>query len=120
MKAIKVPAKLSEHIAVVEVGATWRNLAAAIGEPCQYIERVLCPLTPEYELVFVVDEDGQFNGQPDNRRAWNLYPVRGYSLKGDVLVMAEGWTENGRDFIDLPDPDKALGLVLELCGGPLW
>jgi hypothetical protein len=116
VKAVKVPADFTEPIAVIDVDYGWQHFAKAIGGPCQYIERFACPLTPEHSLVGVVDEDGQFNGQLPNTRTWPLYPVPGYLLAGDVLIMAEGMTPDGPDFVDLPDPDLALELVERLIG----
>lgn len=115
MRAVKVPHNPNDPIAIVEVGHGWQTMAAAIGGGCQYIERVRCPLTPKFGLVMVVDEDGQMNqNQPNNLRAWPLYPTSTYILAGDVLVMAEGMTDDGPDFIDLPDPELALELVERL------
>lgn len=118
MRAVKIPADTEQPIHLVEVEKDWQQLAAAIGGPCHYIERFKCPLTPVHGLVGVLDEDGQFNGQPDNPRAWELYPLQGYVLKGDVLVMAERLDPlEGADFVDLPDPGVALSLVTSLLEG---
>jgi len=111
MRAIKIPVDHTEPIAVVDVGHDWRSMAQAIGGPCEYIERVRCPLTPEHNLVLAVDENGLFDGQPVNDRAWPLYPVPGYQLHGTVLVLQEGLTSEGIDFMDLTDPEQALRLV---------
>jgi hypothetical protein len=116
MKAVKVPADITQPITVIDVDYGWQNFARAIGGECQYIERFSCPLTQEFGLVGVVDEDGQFDGQPRNFRAWALYPLPNYLLAGDVLVIAEGMTPEGPDFVDLPDPDLALELVERLIG----
>lgn len=114
MKAIRITPQDDEHISVIEVEKDCRAMAAAIGPPCQYVERFRCPLTPSYGLVGVLDEDGQHNGQRINTRAWPLYPVPGYHLRGTVLVMAEGATVDGIDFVDLPDAQVALDLVQAL------
>jgi len=115
MKAIRVPANPKTPIQTIDVKPNWESLAVALG--CQYIERFRCPLTPEYGLVGVTDEEGQFNGGQPNERAWALYPVPGYTLKGDVLVMAEGMTPNGIEFIDLPDERAAFLAVINLVAG---
>lgn len=111
MKAVRIPIEQSEPIEVVDVGGDWRSLAKAIGGSCEYIERIRCPLTLRHSLVLVVDENGLFDGQLPNYRAWPLYPVSGHQLHGTVLVMAEGMTPDGPDFVDLPDPEKALRVV---------
>jgi hypothetical protein len=120
MKAIRVPADPKIPIQTIEVGHPGRpwsfeDIAAAIGGQCEYVERFACPLTREYGLVGVTDEMGQYhNGQP-NERAWALYPVPGYMLKGDVLVMAEEFDPmEGRDFTDLPDERAAFLAVINL------
>ena len=119
MKAIRVPANPKQPITTVTLrSGDWYSIADAIGNGCAYIERFRCPLTPQYGLVGVVDEDGQFSKvQPPNERAWALYPVPGYRLKGDVLVMAEGDTPEGRDFVDLPDERTAFLAVINLVAG---
>ena len=114
MKAVRITPG-SDPIAIIEVSKDWQSMALAIGGPCTYIERFRCPLTREYGLVGVLDEDGQHNGQRVNQRAHPLYPVPDYHLRGTVLVMAEGMTPEGVDFIDLPDAEAALALVRELC-----
>ena len=118
MKAIRVPADVKKPIVTIDVQKNWESLAAAIGGGCDYIERFRCPLTPEYGLVGVLDEEGQYSQvQQPNQRAWALYPVPGYTLKGDVLVLAEGMTPEGVDFIDLPDERAAFLAVINLVAG---
>lgn len=118
MKAVKIPADASQPIQLIDVEYGWENFARAVGGPCRYIERFKCPLTPVHSLVGVLDEDGQYNGQPDNLRSWPLYPLEGYVLKGDVLVLREGMTPEGPDFIDMADDGaKALSLVQGLLEG---
>ena len=118
MKAIRVPADPKIPIQTIDVQKNFEALAEAIGNGCEYIERFRCPLTPEYGLVGVVDEEGQYsNKQQPNERAWALYPVPGYHLKGDVLVLAEGQTRDGVDFIDLPDERAAFLAVINLVAG---
>lgn len=117
MKAIKIPHTHDTPIEIIEVdfatgSDNYQVLAAAIGGPCKYIERVRCTLSVDHGLVLVVDEEGQLNEQEANFRAWPLYPVPGYPLAGDVLVMAENRTPLGVDFVDMEDPEKALLLVL--------
>ena len=47
-----------------------------------------------------------------------LYPVPGYQLKGDVLVMAEKFDPlEGADFVDLPDERAAFLAVINLIAG---
>lgn len=118
MKAIRVPADPRTPISTVEVKGNWEALAEAIGGQCQYIERFRCPLTPEYGLVGVTDEEGQYHDGQPNERAWALYPVPGYMLRGDVLVMAEKFDPlEGADFVDLPDERKAYEAVINLVAG---
>jgi hypothetical protein len=118
MKAIRIPADPKQPISTIDVRSNFEALAAAIGSGCEYIERFRCPLTPELGLVGVVDEEGQYSTkQAPNERAWALYPVPGYHLKGDVLVLAEGNTPDGVDFIDMPDERKALLAVINLVAG---
>lgn len=119
MRAIRVPANPTEAIEVVTVDYGFESIAAKIGGPCTYIERFRCPLTPVHNLVGICDEEGQSNGQPENMRAWPLYPVPGYGLRGDVLVMAEGDTPDGPDFVDMTaeQAEVALALVVGLLEG---
>lgn len=115
MRAILVPTHPAKPVEIIAVEPGFENLARAIGGPCRYIERFHCPLTPYHNLVGVIDEDGQYNGQHPNQRAWPLYPLSGYTLAGPVLVMAEKFDPlEGADFCDLPDPDQALALVVDL------
>lgn len=114
MRAIKIPVDPAKPLEIVAVEYGYQNLAKEIGGPCQYIERFRCPLTERYGLVGLCDEDGQSNGQRDNQRAWPLYPMPGYTLKGPVLVMREGMTPEGPDFVDLDDPEMTLALVVGL------
>ena len=116
MKAIRIPPDQTEPITVVEVEKDYQAMARVIGGPCLYIERFRCPLT-RFGLVGVCDEDGQHNGQPTNDRAWPLYPIPGYHLRGTVLVMAEGNTVDGPDFVDITNPQVALDLVAGLLEG---
>lgn len=116
MKAVVIPVEQGARIEVVDVGHDWQDFAAAIGEPCEYIELVRCPLTPDYSLVLIVDENGLFDGQKPNHRAWSLYPVPGAQLHGTVLVMQEGDTPEGRDLVDLKEPERALRLVETFLG----
>ena len=117
MKAIRIPADSRKPITTIDVSSNFEALAMAIGGQCNYIERFRCPLTPGYGLVGVTDEEGQYHDGQVNERAWALYPVPGYQLKGDVLVMAEGWVEDGVDFVDLPDERKAFLAVVNLIAG---
>jgi hypothetical protein len=123
MKAIRVPADPKIPIHTIDVGQyggdlTFEQLADAIGGQCEYVERFACPLTREYGLVGVTDEMGQYHDGAPNERARALYPVPGYTLKGDVLVMAEEFDPmEGRDFIDLPDERAAFLAVINLVAG---
>lgn len=119
MRAIRVPVNPSEACEIVAVDYGFESLAARIGGPCRYVERFRCPLTPIHNLVGVCDEDGQYNGQPENQRAWPLYPVPGYTMRGDVLVIAEGDTPEGPDFVDMSAEraEVALSLVVGLVEG---
>jgi hypothetical protein len=114
-----VPVNPVDPIEVVAVEHGYKSIAAKIGGPCTYIERFRCPLTSIHGLVGVCDEDGQRNGQPQNMRAWPLYPVQGYTLRGDVLVMQEGMTPEGPDFVDMTAEraEVALNLVVGLVEG---
>lgn len=120
MKAIRVPADPKQPIVTIEVGHpgrpwSYEDLAAAIGGQCEYAERFACPLTREYGLVGVTDEMGQYHDGAPNERARALYPVPGYTLKGDVLVMAETFDPiEGRDYVDLPDERVAFLAVINL------
>lgn len=120
MKAIRVPADPKVAISTIDVGRPtgewgYEDLAAAIGGECEYVERFACPLTREFGLVGVTDEMGQYHDGLPNERARALYPVPGYTLKGDVLVMAEEFDPlEGRDFIDLPDERRAYEAVINL------
>jgi hypothetical protein len=110
VKAVRIPVATDSPIEVVDAGGgRWEQLARMIGDPCSYIEIVNCVLTPEFSLVMVVDEEGLLNGQPPNRRAQYLYPFS--PITGTVLVMCEGWVNDGMDLVDLPDPEQALALV---------
>jgi len=121
MRAIRVPVNPAEACEVVTVDSSdFESLAAKIGGPCKYIERFRCPLTPVHGLVGICDEEGQYNGQPENMRAWPLYPVPGYALRGDVLVMAEEFDPmEGADFVDMTaeQAEVALALVVGLVEG---
>lgn len=123
MKAVRVPADPKIPIQTIEVGRpgkawSYEDLAEAIGGQCEYVERFACPLTPEYSLVGVTDEMGQYHDGLPNERARALYPVPGYVLKGDVLVMAEEFDPmEGRDFVDLPDERTAFLAVINLVAG---
>jgi hypothetical protein len=114
MRAIRVPVDPAEPLEIVVVESHYPSIAKAIGGPCEFIERFRCPLTPAFNLVGVLDENGQYNGQPENQRAWPLYPMEGYTLKGPVLVMQEGMTPDGPDFVDLEYPEEARALVVGL------
>lgn len=117
MRVIKVPADPGQPISVIDINHHWTDMAEAIGGGCEYIERFHCPLTRTYHLVGVCDEEGQYGDQRANERAWPLYPMQGYYLRGDVLVVAEGMTPEGPDFIDLPNEDLAMSLVRDLLEG---
>jgi hypothetical protein len=110
VRAIKIPHDPQQQMSLINVTG-WKSMADAIGEGCEYIERVNCTLTPDYRMVMVVDEDGLYRGQHPNPRGQMLYPFS--PIVGTVLVMTEGDTPDGVDFVDLADPDLALALVEE-------
>lgn len=118
MRAIRVPADDKQPVELIDVGPDWRDLAAAIGGQCEYIESFRCPLTPLYGLVGVTDEMGQYHDGAENVRAWPLYPVPGYMLKGDVLVLSTRRDPiEGDEFVTLYDDRDALLRVVNLIGG---
>lgn len=110
MKAVRIPVDRDLPVVLIDVNNGWQAMAKAIGGSCEYIERVKCVLTPTWNLVMVVDEEGIYHeDQKPNYRAGYLYPFS--DINGDVLVMAEDWVGDGRDFVDLENPQQALELV---------
>lgn len=116
MRAILIPADVQSPVQVVHVhpgeDLQCRTMAEVID--AEYTERVVCALTPEHSLVLVVDEVGRISTPPKpfNPRADRFYATGGVrGIHGDVLVAAEGWTEDGIDYVDLADPSATLALV---------
>lgn len=107
MIAVLIPVEADRPLRVVETGDTWETMAAAIGNGCSYIEEV--KVAALHPLVLVVDEEGLFH-QQHNARASKLYPGP-TGIKGNALVLAEGWVDGGRDFVSLTNPELVLTLV---------
>jgi hypothetical protein len=107
MIVICIPWDATIPCRIAEVGDGWQDLAAAIGGGCHYIERV--KVQDLYPLVLVVDEEGLY-GQQHNARASKLYPGP-TGIKGNVLVVAEGWRDGGLDFLSLVNPEGSLAIV---------
>lgn len=109
MIAVIIPFDDDIPVLTAEVGDTWQSMATAIGHGCHYIEEV--KVQALYPLVLVVDEEGLYH-QQHNRRASRLYPGP-TGIRGNVLVLAEGWVDGGRDFVSLTNPDAVLTQVRE-------
>lgn len=95
--AILVPADPAQSVAVVEVDSG--RLAAGIG--AEWFELVRHPWLAARDLVLVVDEEGLLRARPQNQRASSAWYQRHPGLVGDVLVCAEGMTDDGPDLVGL-------------------
>ena len=98
MRAALIPADPATPCRIIDVAAgDYRAMASVIG--AEYIERVR---TPVPSMVLGVDESGALKGLAENLRVSGLlYPG---SICGDVLVLSEGTTFDGIDFVTL-EPD---------------
>ena len=94
MRAALIPADPATPCRIIDLAAgDYRAMASAID--AEYIERVR---TPVPSMVLGVDESGALKGLPENMRVSGyLYP----SIFGDVLLMSEGMTGDGLDFVTL-------------------
>lgn len=112
LRAILIPADEREPLRELTSEVSIAVLLNQGIDSNRYIERVTSgPLrelgTVENMPVLVVDEEGRVDNLPANNRATILYVpsasrLHNY-LAGDVLVVGEGMTDEGPDFIGLAD-----------------
>ena len=69
-----------------------------------YFEIVRPSIQLKEGLVLVVDEEGHLKQKRLNRFGTRFYP-HSLGIVGTLLVMREGMTPEGQDFIDLTDED---------------
>lgn len=78
-----------------------KSLGRAVGG---YIEIVHPPgLQPPYCMI--VNEEGPLKDLPLNRAGSLLYGTQfhGSPIVGDIVIMAEGWTPEGRDIVGITE-----------------
>ena len=92
--AMLVPADPAKAVAIVAVHP--QRLAGAIG--AEYFELVRHPWLSDRDLVLVVDEEGLLTRRPANPRVTAVWHPH---IVGDVLVCAEGMTDDGPDLVGL-------------------
>ncbi len=99
-RVLHVPAASETPVTLLHLEESGQGLSAAIG--AEHIEWV--SITPT--LVLVVDEVGVLQNKPRNGRlSRSFYPGL---IAGDALIISEGMTGEGPDFISLTDEDLAL------------
>ena len=98
MHGILIP--VEGDVRPVEFADGWDSIRTMIG--ADLLERVSVGLPNGHTLR--VDEEGRLRNLPINPRASLLYPgiTRGVCLHGDVVVVAEGMTDDGPDVVDMP------------------
>lgn len=98
MKAILVPVDLTEPMKEVE--GEFREMHRAAG--IEFCERVNTrPMHDRFHTVMVVEEDGRDRGYPINYRA-SMICRHPHGIVGPVLLLSEGMTSDGMDFLDVP------------------
>lgn len=80
-----------------------RSLGKAVGG---YIE-VVHPVGIKHPFLMVVNEDGLRLELPLNAIGSVLYGTlaHGHPIVGDIVIMKEGWTEDGPDVVGLTDKE---------------
>ena len=107
LKAVyRISARAGEQVELIRIENDWRAMARAIGNGCQYIERVRTWLDG---VVMIVDEEGWIPkkgegvGEGDGKEVLKNERVSGTLCPGNVagtaLVVGEKniWTEDGPD-----------------------
>lgn len=88
----------------------FESVGAAVGG---FIE-VVHPRGLPQPYCMVVNEEGLLRGLPHNAHGSLLYgtPEHGYPIVGDIVIMQEGWTDEGPDIVGLSDDD--VGRIITL------
>ena len=65
----------------------------------------IVPLTEN--VIMVVNEEGLIKGLPANLTGCLLYgtPTHGSPIVGNIVIMKEGWTDEGMDLLGLTDEE---------------
>jgi len=111
MRAILIPADENERVREVDLPKGPWHLA--FKQYFEWFERVsTVPLRDRFtdldgDVVMVVDEEGRVYDRPYNRRASFLYAPGAehhrHYIAGDALLVGEGMTEDGLDFVPLQE-----------------
>lgn len=88
----------------------FEKLAELIGNDCNLVQEIpvrpgLRPVLPE-NIVVICDEEGLLKENTVNQLGAHIYGVT-YPLMGDIIFMAEAYTEDGIDWVGLDDEDFA-------------
>jgi hypothetical protein len=126
MKVIIIPQDIEASISVIDAGTDWRGLVAAVNGPggseCRSVEAIpiMGPLTAAFPNIRLVgDEEPSYHRSTKlNVRATVFYPY-GRGLRGNVLMVEEGMTDDGPDFVDMRDPEGMLARAIELVEAAL-
>ena len=88
----------------------FESVGAAVGG---FIE-VVHPRGLPQPYCMVVNEEGLLQGLPHNAHGSLLYgtPEHGHPIVGDIVIMQEGWTDEGPDIVGLSDDD--VGRIITL------
>ena len=97
----------------------YKSVGAAVGG---WIE-IVHPFGLKNPFVMVVNEEGLIKGLPENTVGCLLYGshLHGSPIVGNIVIMKEGWTEEGKDLLGLSDDEitkltKDLVELFQLAG----
>ena len=104
MKGIVVTTE--NQLTVRDFGAP---LYKTVGEAVDGWIEIVRPGGLKKPFVMIVNEEGLIKGLPVNVAGSLLYgtPVHGSPIVGDIVIMKEGWTDEGMDLIGLTDEELA-------------
>lgn len=91
-----------------------RPLYESIGSVVGGYVEIVHPVGLPRPYLMVVNEEGLLNGLPYNAHGSLIYgtPKHGHPIVGDIVIMQEGWTDDGPDIVGLSDDD--VGRIITL------
>lgn len=89
-------------------------LFESVGDAVGGFIEVVHPRGLPQPYCMVVNEEGLLRGLPYNAHGSLLYgtPDHGHPIVGDIVIMQEGWTDEGPDIVGLSDDD--VGRIITL------
>lgn len=104
MNALKITAKDQgpEEIGFTNDQPLWEQIGTQVGGYFEVVRNTLQKVGMPKGIVMVINEDGLNMGLEYNHIGSMLYPGR---IVGDILLMKEGYTDEGPDFVEMEEDD---------------